>query len=138
MRPWEAVASTARPWEEGAGMNRVISIGREAGTTGPGVQPVQELNGSQRGNIATGVPCSIEIDRERGKPMGDVPGDIQSRTTWKIFIQPGDAVAATLNSTGAILTRDVLTDDIGVKYQVSQAWWHWLNGWQIRAEMLQA
>jgi hypothetical protein len=137
-RPWETVASTARPWEQGAGANRLISIYREAVTSTAGVQPVQEFNGAQAAPVATNVPCLIEVDRERGRPLGDVPGDIEARTTWRMFIRAGDALAAGLAAAAALRTRDMITDDAGRRFQVAQAFWHSLNGWQLRGELLEA
>jgi hypothetical protein len=141
IRPWERVRSGARPWEEGGLANRTISIARENLNTGAGIQPVQEFNGAQRAlvnPIATKVPCSIEIARDRGRPLGEEPGDIQARSTWRVMIAPGDATAANLAAAGAIQTRDVLTDDAGLTYQVAQPEWHVLGGWRIAAELLQA
>lgn len=137
MRPWEAVGSSVRAWEHGGVVNRVISISRENVTSTAGVQPVQEFNGTQRSTIATGILCGIEINRERGIPLAEEPGDVQARTTWKILIEPGDAVSP-INAAGAIQTRDIVTDDVGLSYQVSQAWWDVMSGWQLRAELLQA
>jgi hypothetical protein len=116
---------------------RRIAIWREALTTTAGIQPVQEFNGTQRARVATGVPCTIQINRDRGRPTGQEPGDTQSRSTWRVVISASNALAHKLRGPSAILTRDVLTDDGGLNYQVSEAAWSPL-GWAIRAELLQA
>lgn len=116
---------------------RTVTITRETATTTAGLQPMQEFNGAQVTTIAASIPCGIAINRDRGKPLTEVPGDTQARSTWKITIGAANAHVAGVNAPNSILTRDELIDDAGLHYQVAQSEWTPL-GWNIRAELLMA
>lgn len=139
LRPWEMVASNARPWEEGGLGNRTVTINRPNPTAPAiGLQPVVEYTPSQFTLIASGIPCCIEMKRQSGSPLGQQPGDSWHRIAWSIFIDAGDAAVYQLEAAGLIRERDVLTDDAGFRYQVEAAYWHALYGWNLLCEKLQA
>lgn len=75
--------------------------------------------------IATGIPCSIQ-DQGMGRVKGQglLPSDAPGPGQWKCYI-PFEGAAK-----GSIKDRDILVDDEGVRYQVSQASWDRL-GWRI-------
>lgn len=47
-----------------------------------------------------------------GSPQAGLPADASQRSYWKILTQPGTV------EPGSIHTRDIVTDDLGVRYQV--------------------
>lgn len=66
--------------------------------------------------IQTGVPCSIQaqgMGKTRG--LGLLPGDAAGPAQWHIYTPPGYLAK------GTVKDRDILVDDEGYRYQVSQA-----------------
>lgn len=70
--------------------------------------------------VASAVPASIQLAKEHGKPDAGLPGDA-NKTLWKVII-PAYAVAK-----GTIQARDVIADDLGVRYQVVGPYWNSLG-----------
>lgn len=114
---------------------RTISITRpEAPDDDPdsdvGLQPYQGVRTDTEEPIASGVPASIQLSG-MGKNAGeDLPNDALSPSEWRIFI-PKAALAK-----GTVSERDIVTDDLGKRYQVSAAYWHPM-GHSMRASLLQ-
>jgi hypothetical protein len=115
---------------------RTITIQGRVTPARAGVQPLREANGSQTTPVATNVPCSIQYDQAGQAPLTGLPLDPEYRGTWKIFIGQRNAVAFGVPGPGSIRNGDVLTDDIGGGYKVSQAYWNSL-GWNLKCEGLQ-
>lgn len=68
--------------------------------------------------VLTGVSCSIQAQgMGRVKGQGLLPGDAPGPGQWHVFIPFTGAAKASIND------RDVLVDDEGIRYQVSQAHW---------------
>ena len=109
--------------------NRVISVSRQPVSTGGGVQPYSGMNPSAEQPILTDIKASIQLARERGKPEADVPADREGKSLWKVFFR-GVAL-------GAVKTNDIITDDLGVRYQVVLPWWDSF-GYNLLAERLEA
>lgn len=61
---------------------------------------------------------------------GNLPADTPVRADWYIFV-PRHAAHL-----GSITERDILTDDLGKRYQVIAAYWNSL-GFRIACELLQ-
>jgi hypothetical protein len=85
---------------------------------------------SQETSIATGLPASIQLAKERGKPEANLPAD-GGKTLWKVFI-PLSAAAL-----GLIESRDIIKDDLGTRYQVIGPYWNSL-GHNLLCERLEA
>ena len=108
---------------------RTISITRPAAPAGVGVQPYSGLQASTETAVASGISASIQLDRSGERPLGGLPGDAAGRGTWKIMI-PRAQLAK-----GVVLDQDVVTDDQGLRYQVTNAYWDSL-GYALRTERL--
>ncbi len=80
--------------------------------------------------ILSGVPASIQADRARGSQGVGLPAD-SAKTLWKIF-SPRGAIAV-----GEAQTRDIVTDDQGIRYQVAAPYWDSM-GTQLICELLEA
>lgn len=101
---------------------RTVAITRPASDVAAGYQPnYSGLDPSNETPVASDLPASIQIKKERGKPDPDLPGDAAAKSFWTVFIPVG---AAPL---GLIQTNDVITDDLGVRYQVTAPYWNSLG-----------
>lgn len=111
---------------------RTVSVTRPSIVAGVGNVGYVGLNPTQETPVAgaQGMRASIQYERVSRPPLGQVPGDATTRSTFKIFLP--DAPAP-----GLIQTRDIVTDDLGQRYQVTAPYWDSL-GYTLRAEMLQA
>lgn len=116
---------------------RTVAISRPNGTTTAGVQQFQDGTAAQETPIASGLPASIQIDRNAGKPLGEVPLDPAFRGAWRVFIPQPAAAMAGVGAPETIRDTDIVTDDAGVRYQVTHPYWNSL-GWQLRCERLRA
>lgn len=109
---------------------RTVSISRPVADLGigqvayGGELPINELS------IATGLPASIQLKGGGAKPGADLPADMANRTFWRILIPPG-AIAF-----GRIKVRDIITDDLGLRYAVVGNYWNSL-GYGLRCELLE-
>ena len=80
--------------------------------------------------ILSGITASIQVDRARGSTGIGLPGDSQ-KTMWKVFTPLG-AIAL-----GVVHTRDIVTDDQGIRYQIAAPYWTPL-GCQLLCELLES
>ena len=71
--------------------------------------------------VATNIPASIQHHKPTGAPRTDLPSDASNRTMWRLFT-PRAALAK-----GVLQVRDVVTDDLGVRYQVAAPYWNSLG-----------
>jgi hypothetical protein len=110
---------------------RKLTITRQAPVTGGGVKGYSGMQPSQESAvIASGVPASIQLDKERGKTEANLPAD-SSKTLWRVFIPLGYAPL------GLIQSRDIVTDDLSARYQVMGMYWNSL-GHNLLCERLEA
>jgi hypothetical protein len=116
---------------------RTVAISRPNTTTTAGVQPFQDGTPAQETSVATGLPASIQVDHDGGKPLANVALDARASGTWRIFIPQGAASIAGVGTPETIRDTDIITDDAGVRYQVVHPYWNSL-GWQLRCERLKA
>lgn len=107
---------------------RIVSITRPNPTTVVGAAPYSGEVRTDESPIAKGLSASIQQRRKNAASHGELPSDAP-RTDWAIFIPKR---AATL---GLITERDIVTDDLGKRYQVSAAYWDSL-GYQLLATLL--
>lgn len=82
---------------------------------------------AQRTVIGT-FPASIQLKKEVGALAAQLPADVSRRTYWQVFIQAPN---------GTMRDRDILTDDQGIRYQVTGAYWTPL-GYSALCERLEA
>ena len=103
---------------------RTVSVSR------PNATPAGQLGdvgySAQRGPvdetvIATGLAASIQFDRQGQRNPTGLPSDAAYKPIWKVFI-PASAAAL-----GSIQSADVITDDLGVRYQVVAPYWNSLG-----------
>lgn len=99
---------------------RVVAITRPNVQTAVGAVGYSGLQASNEAAIASGLPASIQLNKQSGREDADLPGD-SARTLWKILI-PASAIAL-----GQIQTRDIVTDELGTRYQVAGPYWNSLG-----------
>jgi hypothetical protein len=105
---------------------RTITISRPFNTSGVGALPYQGLDPSDETVIATGIIASIQKESSVSLQSG-LPGDVASGSEWAIFF---------VLPNGTLLDRDIITDDLGERYQVMAAYWNSL-GYKAICERLQ-
>lgn len=110
---------------------RTITVTRPTKQTGVGAQPYGGATIATESFVVDDVPASIQQKKEGSAPAAGLPGDAVKRTSWRIFI-PLAALAD-----GVIQTHDVVTDDLGVRYQVGAPYWNSL-GYNLLAERLES
>jgi acid phosphatase family membrane protein YuiD len=109
---------------------RTISIVRPGVQSGAGNQGYLGEMPSTETAVVSGISCSIQQKKEGRNPDASLPGDIAKRSMWRIFI-PLNAVAL-----GVIQDRDIVIDDLGIRYQVGAPYWNSL-GYNLLAEKLE-
>lgn len=95
---------------------------------------LQTYNGLAAGSetpVAKNLPANIQFDRTGRPPTTGLPGDTQGRGSWKVFIP-----LARAPKPGMIKKRDIITDDTGTRYQVTNPYWNSL-GFAGRCEEMQ-
>ena len=107
---------------------RTITVTRPIPTSGIGALPYQGLLHSEETVIITGVKASIQQTKESRQPPQALPGDVIRQTLWTIFFMVPN---------GTVLERDIITDDLNERYQVTGAYWNSL-GYKCLCEKLQA
>lgn len=107
---------------------RIVSITRPNPTTTVGAAPYSGEVRTDETTLFMGLPASIQQRRKNSASHAEIPSD-SPRTDWAIFIPKR---AAPL---GSIAERDIVTDDLGKRYQVSAAWWDSL-GYQLQVTLL--
>lgn len=119
--------------------DRTVSITRpnptaaagDAGYLGPeAVNETVVLGGASGTTPLTTIAASIQYDRSGNHPLAGLPADTESRSTWRIFLDPASGVRPE-----QIQRNDIVTDDAGLRYQVDAPFYSPL-GLQIRAEFL--
>lgn len=110
---------------------RTVALTRPPINDAPGDRGYSGVTKANETTIATGLPASIQLDTKSGKPDGDVPSDAYTRTAYRIFI-PRRAAAL-----GLINERDIVTDDLGKRYQVVGNYWNSL-GYNLACTVLEA
>jgi hypothetical protein len=111
---------------------RVIAVTRPTAAPSAGDAGYLGLQQTSETTIATGIRASIQFDSHGARPVSDVPADSSGRSLWKVFIPLSAGIA-----NGTIQKNDILTDDLGNRYQVEAPYWNSL-GWNLRAESLKA
>lgn len=110
---------------------RTIAITRPSVQSGVGVVGYGGVQQSNETPVASGIQAAIQEKKEGGKPDARLPADASRRTYWKVLIP----LAALAN--GTINDRDIVTDDLGARYQVISNYWNSL-GYNLLCERLEA
>lgn len=108
---------------------RTVNITRPAPPTGVGARGYGGVSAAQETAVASGLPANIQFAKMRGKTDAGVPADGE-KTFWKVLL-PKSAAA-----NGLIQARDIVTDDLGQRYQVTAPYWNSL-GYNLMAERLE-
>jgi hypothetical protein len=109
---------------------RTIAIHRPTTTTAVGAQGYSGETAAVESAVAANLPASIQEAPSRGLPEGGLPADTPITSAYKIFIPKKAA------SLGLIKNRDVVIDDLGIRYVVVAAYWDSL-GYRLFAQLLQ-
>lgn len=79
----------------------------------------------------SGLPASVQFSRRAGQPDPGLPADVVSASGFNIFIPLAWSVL------GQIDENDIVTDDLGKRYQVVAAYWNIL-GYNLSCTLLKA
>lgn len=93
---------------------RVISITRPNPPGGYGAQPYSGLAPDDETQIAAGLAAHIQVDKGSLAPQAKLPADAAYQSFWKIIFKA---------PRGLTWRGDVITDDLGNRYQVVSADW---------------
>ena len=93
---------------------RRISISRPNADTGLGIRPYGGLTETNETSIAISLPARIQSDRQGTAPQARLPADAAGQSIWLIIFK---------GALGLTQTGDIITDDLGQRYQVISAYW---------------
>jgi hypothetical protein len=110
---------------------RKIAVTRPNSDVAPGYQPTYSgVEPSEEAPIASDLPASIQLKKERGKQDTGLPADAAAKSFWTVLIPAGAA------ANGLITTNDIITDELSVRYQVLAPYWNSL-GYALLVERLE-
>lgn len=109
---------------------RTISISRQSALSGIGAQPYQALNIANETILFSGIAASIQSSSEIKIAFANLPGDTAGTPDYFIFI------SAQILPINSINNRDIITDDLNKRYQVTDNYWDSL-GYRCKCELLQ-
>ena len=92
----------------------LIRVSRPQGSDALGAQAYSGLTQQQETTIVTRASAHIQPERQGAKPLPGLPGDAEGQPTWKIILKLPK---------GTVQVRDVLTDELGTRYQAVYAAW---------------
>lgn len=93
---------------------RTVSISRPIQDPTLGAQPYSGLRADSETEIASGIAAHIQIDRQNPASPTKLPSDAVSLPVYKIIVKV---------ARGLVKRGDVITDDIGSRYQVISPDW---------------
>jgi len=91
-----------------------ISITRQNQNNALGTQGYGGVLATNESIIATGIPAHIQADRQGTRPQSGLPADAAGQSIWKVIFKAAK---------GLVQDRDIITDDIGRRFQVISADW---------------
>lgn len=94
---------------------RTISISRPPINTGAGDQGYETAPPDQETAIQAGIPANIQQRRSGGNNAVGLPGDARV-TSHRVFFRWPEP--------GLVEKRDIVTDDLGIRYQVDSPYWN--------------
>lgn len=96
---------------------RTISITRPAEADAPSLSPRYSSLSDPETVVADGIAANIQLDRQgRDNPVG-LPSDVKV-TMWRVFFK---------GALGLLQERDVIIDDLGLRYKVIAPYWNSLG-----------
>ena len=93
---------------------RSITVSRQNQDILVGSQPYAGVTQANETVIVSGVPAHIQADRQGTSPVAKLAADAAGQSTWKIIFKL---------PLGTVQNRDIITDDLGNRYQVISADW---------------
>lgn len=96
---------------------RVISVRRRPAEAGVGAVGYGGSIPENETIIAQGIDAAIQLSRDGRKPEANLPADGR-KTTWRILFKLPN---------GTVADRDIIVDDLGLRYQVVGAYWNSLG-----------
>jgi hypothetical protein len=106
---------------------RTIKITRQPDNTGVGGIGYQGQDPSTETVIASNIPANIQQGSSTRRNEADLPTDNPRGGLWNIFFNMPN---------GTIFSKDVITDDLGIRYQVVDPYWNSL-GYKAICERLE-
>lgn len=107
---------------------RKISISRPQVKAGVGVLSYGGLLPSNETIIASGIAASIQLKKEGGRPESALPSDASRKAYWTIYFRA---------ALGTAQKHDIITDDLGIRYQITGNYWNSM-GYVVTAEEMGA
>ena len=104
---------------------RAVTLSRPNADAGVGARPYSGLAQANETTILT-TSAHIQPDRQGKPPLEGLPGDAVGQPTWKLILKL---------PRGTVQKRDVLTDDLGTRYQVAYSAWTPLGTTVLAAEL---
>lgn len=94
---------------------RVIAVTRPQQASTPGyTDDYGGLDPSKETPVLSGVPANIQLDRQGQDNRTKLPADGKA-TLWRVFFK---------GANGVLQNHDVITDDLGARYQVLAPYWN--------------
>ena len=93
---------------------RLVTLSRPVADPGVGARPYGGLSPANETTLAAGVPAHVQADRQGTAPETRLPGDAAGDSIWKVIVKV---------ALGLVRTDDIVTDDLGNRYQVISAAW---------------
>ncbi len=106
---------------------RTVAVTRPNRDTTVGFAGYSGLSAADETAVVSGLAASIQLKKQGGAPEAKLPGDVAKKPFWAIFIRRA--------ALGVIRKHDIITDDLGNRYQVDGCYWNSL-GYNILAEEL--
>ena len=91
-----------------------VRVSRPQGSDALGAQAYSGLTQQQETTIVTRASAHIQPERQGAKPLPGLPGDAEGQPTWKVILKLPKCT---------VQVRDVLTDELGTRYQAVYAAW---------------
>ena len=99
-------------------MPNLVRVTRPQGVVGTGAQPYSGVSQAKETPIIRLAKAHIQPERQGQAPLSGLPAESAGQPTWKIILKA---------ARGSIEKRDVLTDELGNRYQTISAAWTPLN-----------
>lgn len=106
--------------------SNTVRVTRPSGPSGVGSVGYGEVTQTP---VISGVPAFISQKKDSGHPPVGLPGDLSKRMYWEIDLYA---------PIGTIRAMDIVTDDLGYRYQVLGDDWNSPLGYQLLCERLEA
>jgi len=109
---------------------RTLTVTRPVLSTAVGAKGYGGVTSAAETTVATGIPASIQYYKRNDSGELSLPANA-GKSLWRVMVPPASAAL------GLFQTRDILTDDLGQRYQVAVPYWNSM-GHALIAERLEA